>query len=72
MTRVIPAPVHVGDICSLGIFCITPSSNRDLLDFISVAVDPTTGLMHVAYTNDDNTHDIDAANQVAGPSVLAR
>jgi hypothetical protein len=62
----------VGDICNLGIFCVAPSSNRDLLDFISVAVDPTTGLMHIAYTNDNNTHEIDAANQLGGPSVLGR
>ena len=67
-----PRPVHVGDICNLGIFCVDPSSNRDLLDFISVAVDPTTGMMHIAYTDDNNTHEIDSANQVAGASVLAR
>jgi hypothetical protein len=72
VTRVTPTPVHVGDICNLGIFCVDPSSNRDLLDFISVAVDPTTGMMHIAYTNDNNTHEIDSANQVGGPSVLAR
>jgi hypothetical protein len=72
VSRATPRPVHVGDICNLGIFCVGPSSNRDLLDFISVAVDPRTGLMHIAYTNDNATHEIDAANQVGGSSVLAR
>lgn len=45
---------------------------RDLLDFISAGVDPRTGMMHIACTNDNNTHEIDSAIQVGGPSVLAR
>jgi hypothetical protein len=29
-------------------------------------------MMHIACTNDNNTHEIDSAIQVGGPSVLAR
>src|SRR5262249_7697041 len=40
-------PMHVGDICNLGIFCVDPNSNRNLLDFNSETVDPTTGFAHI-------------------------
>ena len=64
-------PMHVGDICNLGIFCVDDlvngavggvtgpvtvlGTNRDLLDFISIDLDQQ-GLAHVAYT-DDNPDD---------------
>src|SRR5439155_15498252 len=41
--QVTTTPMHVGDICNLGIFCLYPSSNRNLLDFNMEAIDPTTG-----------------------------
>jgi hypothetical protein len=65
-------PMHVGDICNLGIFCVDTTSDRDLLDFISETVDPTTGFAHIAYADDNQVNMLRVANQVAGPSVLAR
>jgi hypothetical protein len=63
-------PVHVGDICNLGIFCVDPNSNRNLLDFISETVDSTTGFAHIAYADDNKVNKLRVANQVSGPSVL--
>ena len=62
-------PVHVGDICNLGIFCVDPNSNRNLLDYISETVDPTTGYAHIAYADDNTVNKLRAANQTSGPSV---
>jgi hypothetical protein len=63
-------PMHVGDICNLGIFCLDPNSNRNLLDFNSEVVDPTTGLAHIAYADDNTVNKLRVANQVSGSSVL--
>jgi hypothetical protein len=76
-------PMHYGDICNLGIFCVDPNSNRHLLDFNQETVDPTTGCAHIAYSDDnagaradpnqpDNTHGnhVVAANQTSGPNIL--
>jgi hypothetical protein len=72
VTRVTAQPMHVGDICNLGIFCVSQlGSNRDLLDFISAAVDPA-GRVHVAFTDDYRMHEIEVANEVSGPSLYAR
>jgi hypothetical protein len=69
-TQVTPDPIHVGDVCTLGIFCVSPDSNRDLLDFIDLAVDPA-GMAHVAFTQDTPTaNGIYAANQTGGDSVF--
>lgn len=65
-------PMHVGDICNLGIFCLAPSSNRNLLDFISETVDPTTGFAHVAYADDNTVNKLRVANQVSGPGIVKR
>jgi hypothetical protein len=65
-------PVHVGDICNLGIFCVSPASNRNLLDFISETVAPTTGYAHIAYADDNTVNKLRAANQVSSPSVLGK
>jgi hypothetical protein len=65
-------PVHVGDICNLGIFCVSPASNRDLLDFISETVAPSTGYAHIAFADDNMVTKLRAANQVSGPSVLGK
>jgi hypothetical protein len=59
-------PMHVGDICNLGIFCVDPNSNRNLLDFISETVDPTTGFAHIAYADDNKVTKLRVANQVSG------
>jgi hypothetical protein len=63
-------PVHVGDICNLGIFCVSPASNRNLLDFISETVSSTTGLTHIAYADDNKLNKLQVANQVSGPTIL--
>src|SRR5207249_1394343 len=44
--------MHHGNICTLGIACPPGVTNRNLLDFIDVQVDPR-GLMHVAFTAAD-------------------
>ena len=73
ISQATPKPMHLGDICNLGIFCTPGLSNRNLLDFISEAVDPTTGCAHVAYADDSNPNTkldfLRAANQVSGPSI---
>jgi hypothetical protein len=62
-------PMHVGDICNLGIFCVSPASNRNLLDFISETVDPTTGFAHITYADDNKVNRLRAANQTSGPNI---
>jgi hypothetical protein len=62
-------PMHVGDICNLGIFCIDPTSNRNLLDFISETVDPTTGFAHIAYADDNTVNKLRVANQTSGANI---
>ena len=60
-----------GDICTLGLFCAAvPGTNRNLLDFIDIAVDHG-GFFHAAYTDDHNYPGgaLVMANQVAGPTV---
>jgi hypothetical protein len=72
--QVTPTTIHVGDVCTLGIFCIgTLGSNRSLLDFIDVTVDQQ-GFAHAAYTADrpvdsGGPNGIFAANQLNGVSV---
>ncbi len=69
--RLTKNPMHHGDICTLGIFCaVVPGTNRNLLDFIDVAVD-ASGRFHVAYTDDLNYQDgaLVMANQTRGPRV---
>ena len=46
-------PMHFGDICNLGIFCVDPASNRNLLDFNQETLDPTTGCAHITYSDDN-------------------
>ena len=71
-----PKPIHTGDVCTLGIFC-TPGQllgiqNRDLLDFIDVAMD-NDGLVHVAYTDTETKPGstlIATADQILGVSLI--
>lgn len=65
-TQVTTTPVHVGDICNLGVFCVDPNSNRNLLDFNSETVDPTTGRAHIAFADDNTVNMLRVANQTAG------
>lgn len=65
VTQITTTPLHVGDICNLGIFCVAPSSNRNLLDFISEDLDPQ-GCAHIAYADDNTVSLLRAANQSSG------
>lgn len=72
VAKVTSTPMHVGDICTLGIFCMAGEplgANRNLLDFIDIAVDPQ-GKAHIAYT-DDQSGWIKVANQTGGIGVGA-
>jgi hypothetical protein len=67
-TQVTSTPMHIGDICNLGIFCVAPSSNRNLLDFITETLDPR-GCAHIAYADDNTVNKLRVANQVGGPCI---
>jgi hypothetical protein len=77
MSQLTPTPMHVGDICNLGIACIPYVSDRNLLDFNSEALDTTTGCVHIAYADDHNLYGtgkdrgnrLRVANQISGPSI---
>jgi hypothetical protein len=45
-------------------------TNRNLLDFNSETVDPTTGLAHIAYADDNTVNKLRVANQSGGPGIL--
>lgn len=65
VTRITTTPMHIGDICNLGIFCVAPSSNRNLLDFIQEDTDPQ-GCAHIAFADDNTINKLRAANQTSG------
>src|SRR5438477_124233 len=71
VTQITTTPMHVGDICNLGIFCLAPSSNRNLLDFIMEDIDPS-GCAHIAYADDNTVNKLRAANQTAGACLIAK
>ncbi|HZQ27656.1 MAG TPA: sialidase family protein [Acidimicrobiales bacterium] len=65
-------PVHVGDICTLGIFCL-PGDDRDLADVNDIRIDRTGGFQ-VAYTwepADASRTEIRFQCQTGGPGLLA-
>ena len=68
VTAITTTPMHIGDICNLGIFCVAPSSNRNLLDFIMEAID-NHGCAHIAYADDNTVNKLRVANQTAGPCL---
>jgi hypothetical protein len=69
-----PNPVHVGGICTFGIFCsAVPNANRNLADSISIALTPDGGA-NLVWTKDTNPNDqseVDFACQTSGPSAFA-
>jgi hypothetical protein len=65
ISQITTTPIHIGDICNLGIFCVAPSSNRNLLDFITEALD-AKGCAHIAYADDNTVNLLRAANQTSG------
>lgn len=68
--------VHKGGICTLGIFCgVLPgsSSDRSLLDFFKVAVDPHNGQAVVAFSdNGEGGGHVTVVRQKSGPSAFDR
>jgi hypothetical protein len=70
-TRITTTPMHVGDICNLGIACVYPTSDRNLLDFIQEAIDPTTGCAHIAFADDNTVKKLRIANQTSGCFAVA-
>jgi hypothetical protein len=68
ISQITTTPVHVGDICNLGIFCVGLASNRNLLDFITEAID-NRGCAHIAYADDNAVHLLRVANQTSGPCL---
>lgn len=71
-TRLTTKPMHVGDICNLGIFCLPEVSDRSILDFIDIIGDPD-GMLHIAYTDTEISEDgrIMAINQLQGTPITA-
>ena len=68
ISQITATPVHIGDICNLGIFCVAPASNRNLLDFISESLDDH-GCAHIAYADDNLVNLLRDANQTSGPCL---
>ncbi len=70
IVRLDPNPVHVGGICSFGIFCsVVPNANRNLADSIAIFLDPAGGATAV-WTNDKVSPErIEFACQSGGPSA---
>jgi hypothetical protein len=68
VSRLTTTPMHIGDVCNLGIFCVAPSSNRNLLDFISEVLD-NRGCAHIAYSDDNVVNKLRVANQTSGPCL---
>jgi hypothetical protein len=64
-TQITTIPMHIGDICNLGIACVAPSSNRNLLDFIQETLDPQ-GCAHIGFADDNTINLLRAANQTSG------
>lgn len=67
-----PDAVHPGDICTLGIFCLS-GDNRDLADINDIKIDATGGIQ-VAYTYeqpDSSANEIDFQCQTGGPGLYA-
>ena len=64
-------PMHRGNICTLGIACPPGLTDRSLLDFIDVQIDPS-GFAHVVFTASDSpqgglANGIYVWNQRTGP-----
>jgi hypothetical protein len=64
-------PMHYGDICTLGIFCL-PGDNRDLADVNDIKIDPSGGFQ-VAYTWESKAkrNQIIFQCQTGGPGLYA-
>jgi hypothetical protein len=49
-------PVHIGSICTSGVGCYLSGGDRSLLDFLEVAISPTTGHPVVAFSATNFPH----------------
>lgn len=63
-------PVHLGDICQVGLNCTASGGNRNLSDYQSIAVDPC-GRAHPVWTNDFGPVATVTAIQTSGPLLYA-
>ena len=76
-------PVHIGDICLEGtVGCVENVGNRNLADFISADIDPSTGALQATWANDANQLAtlpttlipglplVETARQVSGPQLI--
>jgi hypothetical protein len=72
-TTVTPDVIHYGDICTQGIFCgLIPGQpgNRNLADFASAAIDPTSGCAALAIPGDPyNRPDLPNGDNTFGSSA---
>ena len=68
-------PIHVGGICTFGVFCaVVPDANRDLLDSISVWIDPGGGanaVWTVDHPDQGATRHVEYVCQSSGMSLYA-
>jgi hypothetical protein len=64
-TPITSAPMHTGDICNLGIACPPGASNRNLADFISMALDEK-GCAHINFADDETQNQVSSADQIGG------
>jgi hypothetical protein len=65
-------PVHTGDICTLGIFCL-PGDDRDLADTNDIKIDATGGaqIAYSAESADRKKQEVDFQCQRGGPGLYA-
>ncbi|MCA1832360.1 MAG: sialidase family protein [Actinomycetota bacterium] len=68
-SRVSPAYVHEGSICQSGLACTVSGYDRNLLDFMGIAITPD-GMANVIYNNDTSGAVLaEFGRQIAGPSA---
>lgn len=74
LAKVTPTPFHYGDVCTEGVFCGSipgGPSNRNLLDFDSIAVNPLTGCLVLAIPGDPyNTFAVQKAGKSTNSSSV--
>jgi hypothetical protein len=71
--RAVDRIIHHGNISLGGLNLTNPNLNRNLIDFFQMDVDPLTGGVGIAFTDDHNDFDGHTyiTRQVAGPSLFA-
>jgi hypothetical protein len=62
-------PMHVGDVCEAGLFCIATGGNRDLSDFQMIAVD-RCGDAHPVWTDDHTGQGYTIATRQTGGATV--